>query len=153
MAFASGDLLMTRANWRDGLILVPHKSGTARAVRCRFFVTGDMANGFILRPEGDARRHVTFAVPRYLQPRQGWLTFGASSGGGAVLAAGYFLPALQAESQSGFSHQLSFAGERRLEVRVAVEVLAISRRKHGAIHLSFDSFYESWSGFARVLGF
>jgi hypothetical protein len=44
-----------------------------------------------------------------------------------VLAAGYFLPALQAESQSGFSHQLSFAGERRLEVRVAVEVLAISR--------------------------
>ncbi len=28
---------------------------------------------------------------------------GASSGGGAVLAAGYFLPARQAESQSGLS--------------------------------------------------
>jgi hypothetical protein len=44
-----------------------------------------------------------------------------------VLAAGYSLPALQAEPQASLLHQLSIAGERRLEVRVAVEVLAISR--------------------------
>jgi len=44
-----------------------------------------------------------------------------------VLAAGYFLPARQAESHAVLSHQLSFAGERRLEVRVAVEGFAISR--------------------------
>ena len=35
MAFTGGDLLMTRATWRDGLIWSLHASGTARAVRCR----------------------------------------------------------------------------------------------------------------------
>jgi len=49
--------------------------------------------------EGDARRQVTRAVPRCLQPLQGWLTFvGPVPVAARGLATGYFLPALRAES-------------------------------------------------------
>jgi hypothetical protein len=48
--------------------------------------------------DGDVRRHGAQGMPRCLQPFQGWLTVGGSSDGGARLATGYVLPALQAEA-------------------------------------------------------
>ncbi len=41
----------------------------------QFFVTDFVVNGFLLRSEGDARGHVSRAVPRGLQPLQGWFSF------------------------------------------------------------------------------
>jgi hypothetical protein len=40
------------------------------------WLLGEVAAGFVLRCEGDARRQVVCGVPRCLQPLQGWLTFG-----------------------------------------------------------------------------
>ncbi len=75
-ALAGGVFTMAWAKRRDVLMLGPHASGMARAVRCRFFVPDYVADGSVLCPEGDARRHVMFAVPRCLQPRQEGFTFG-----------------------------------------------------------------------------
>ncbi|MEI7700002.1 MAG: hypothetical protein WCK86_09410, partial [Planctomycetia bacterium] len=78
-------------------MLGPHKRGMAFGVWCRLFVTAHVADGCVLRSEGDARRHVSFADPSCLQPRQGWFGCVGSSGGGPGLAIGYCLPALRAE--------------------------------------------------------
>ena len=79
-----------------GYIMPPRKYGVAG--RSRKYGSPNMVpskyGAIHLSFEGDARRQVARAVPRCLQPLQGWLTFWASSGGGAVLATGYFLAPL-----------------------------------------------------------
>jgi hypothetical protein len=53
-------------------------------------VTDHVADGFVLRSEGDLGSHGTLAVPRCLQPGQGWFAFG----GKIMWRRGSLLPAI-----------------------------------------------------------